>query len=117
MSMRPQDLNFGGGEATESLLSPENQVPAPPILQTVEEIEAELSDTKRLYADTKLGFGNTKLVQYKSQTQLDSAKSQAFKLINETIPQKLKLRKQWENKYSAKRLQLFGEDTKLMTAQ
>ena len=117
MSMRPQDLNFGGGEATESLLSPENQVPAPPILQTVEEIEAELADTKKLYADTKLGFGNTKLVQYKSQTQFDSAKAQAFKLINETIPAKLKLRKNWEKTYSAKRLQLFGEDTKLMTAQ
>jgi hypothetical protein len=117
MSMRPQDLNFGGGEASESLLSPENQVPAPPIFQTVEEIRQELADTKKLYDDTKLGFGNTKLVQYKSQTQLDSAKTQAFKLINETIPQKLKLRKDWETKYSAKRLQLFGSDTELMTAQ
>lgn len=117
MSMRPQDLDFGGGEATESLLSPENQVPAPPILQTVEEIEAELADTKKLYADTKLGFGNTKLVKYRSQTQLDSAKTQAFKLINETIPQKLKLRKGWEKKFSAKRLQLFGADTELMSAQ
>lgn len=117
MSKRPQDLNFGGGEATESLLSPENQVPAPPIIQTVKEIQAELADTKKLYADTKLGFGNTKLVQYKSQTQLDSAKSQSFKLINETIPQKLKLRKDWEKTYSAKRLQLFGADTELMSAQ
>ena len=63
MSMRPQDLNFGGGEASESLLSPENQVPGPPIFQTVEEIRQELADTKKLYEDTKLGFGNTKLVQ------------------------------------------------------
>lgn len=117
MSIRPQDLDFSSTEVTESLLSPENQVPAPPILQTAEEIEAELADTKKLYEDTKLGFGNTKLVQYKSQTQLDSAKTQAFKLINETIPQKLKLRKDWEKKYSAKRLRLFGGNAELMTAQ
>ena len=116
MVMRPQDLNFGGGEASESLLSPENQVPAPPISNTVEELKQQLADTKKLYEDTKLGFGKTKLVQYKSQTQLDSAKAQAFKLINETIPQKLKLRKDWETKYSAKRMQL-GPDTELMTAQ
>jgi hypothetical protein len=117
MSTRPSDLDFGGGESSESLLSPENQVPAPPIFQTSEEIKQELADTKKLYEDTKLGFGNTKLVQYKSQTQLDSAKTQAFKLINETIPQKLKLRKDWETKYSAKRLQLFGSNTELMSAQ
>jgi len=116
MSMRPQDLNFGGGDATESLLSPENQVPAPPILQTVEQIGQELADIKALYEDTKLGFGKTKLAQYTSQSQLDSAKTRAFKLINETIPQKLKLRKGWEQKYSAKRMQL-GKDTELMSAQ
>ena len=66
MVMRPQDLNFGGGEASESLLSPENQVPAPPILQTVEQIGQELADIKALYEDTKLGFGKTKLAQYTS---------------------------------------------------
>lgn len=111
------DLTISGSESAVNLTNPNVQVPAPPIPQTVEDLETQLSEVEALYKDILKGFGNTTMVQYKNQQQYDSAKANAYELYKKTIPAQIKKRKAWENKYSLRQAQLFGPDYVVLTAQ
>lgn len=111
------DLTISGSESAVNLTNPNVQVPAPPIPETVEQLEIQLDEVERLYKDILKGFGKTTLVQYANQQQYDSAKANAYELYKKTIPTKIKTRKAWENKYSLRQAQLLGPDYVILTAQ
>ena len=108
MSTRASDLNIGGGESSVDLVFSGNQIPAPPTEQTASEIESDIKQMKDLFKDLEKGFGKTTLVSFPTLTAFESAKAEAYTLINETLPSELKKRKAWESKYRVKVAGLFG---------
>ena len=108
MSTRPSDLNIGGGESSVDLVFSGNQIPAPPTEQTASEIESDIKQMKDLFKDLEKGFGKTTLISFPTLTAFESAKAEAYTLINETLPSELKKRKAWESKYRVKVAGVFG---------
>ena len=108
MSTRPSDLTIGGGESGVDLVFSGNQIPAPPTERTSFEIESDIKQMKDLFKDLQKGFGNTTLVFFPTLTAFESAKAEAYTLINETLPAELEERKAWENKYRVKVSGVFG---------
>ena len=108
MSTRPSDLTIGGGESGVDLVFSGNQIPAPPTERTSSEIESDIKQMKDLFKDLQKGFGNTTLVFFPTLTAFESAKTEAYTLINETLPAELEERKAWENKYRVKVSGVFG---------
>ena len=108
MSTRPSDLSIGGGESGVDLVFSGNQIPAPPTERTSSEIESDIKQMKDLFKDLQKGFGNTTLVSFPTLTAFESAKTEAYTLINETLPAELEERKAWENKYRVKVSGVFG---------
>ena len=108
MSTRPSDLTIGGGESGVDLVFSGNQIPAPPTERTSSEIESDIKQMKDLFKDLQKGFGNTTLVFFPTLTAFESAKAEAYTLINETLPAELEERKAWENKYRVKVSGVFG---------
>ena len=108
MSKKPSDLSIGGSEYGVDLISSGNQVPAPPTERTAAEIESDIKQMKDLFKDLQKGFGETTLVSFPTLTAFESAKTEAYTLINETLPSELKQRKTWDNKYRVKVSGLFG---------
>jgi hypothetical protein len=108
MSTRPSDLTIGGGESGVDLVFSGNQIPAPPTERTSSEIESDIKQMKDLFKDLQKGFGNTTLVSFPTLTAFESAKTEAYTLINETLPAELEERKAWENKYRVKVSGVFG---------
>jgi len=85
-------------------LAPKNQVPEPPIAQSVVELQRELQNAQNVWADTANPFGSTR-VQYASRTEYERAKRESRSLI-ETISSRLQRRQEWEtnNRLVQKRL-------------
>jgi hypothetical protein len=108
------DFILGGGESSIDLSLPKNQVPAPPLPQTVKELENELANQKSTLDDFQKGFGAT-TITYPTRAEFEAAKIATLKLIQTTIPEQIKLRKAWDDKYSVKRSQVGG-DTVVMEA-
>ena len=108
------DFILGGGESSIDLSLPKNQVPAPPLPQTVKELENELANQKSTLYDFQKGFGATSIT-YPTRAEFEAAKIATLKLIQTTIPEQIKLRKAWDDKYSVKRGQV-GKDTVVMEA-
>ena len=108
------DFILGGGESSIDLSLPKNQVPAPPIPQTVKELENELANQKSTLDDFQKGFGAT-TITYATRAEFEAAKIATLKLIQITIPEQIKSRKAWDDKYSVKRGQV-GKDTVVMEA-
>ena len=61
-----------------------------------------------MFKDLEKGFGKTTLVSFSTLTAFESAKAQAYTLLNETLPAELEQRKTWDNKYRVKVAGLFG---------
>ena len=108
MSKKPSDLTIGGSEYGVDLIYSGNQVPAPPTERTVAEIETDIKQMKDLFKDLEKGFGKTTTVSFPTLTSFESAKNEAYTLINETLPSELKQRKTWDEKYRVKVSGLFG---------
>ena len=108
MSTRPSDLSIGGSESSADLVFSGNQIPAPPTERTSAEIEADISEVKGLFKDLQKGFGKTTLVSFPTLTAFESAKAQAYTMLNETLPAELKERKAWDKKYRLKVSGVFG---------
>jgi hypothetical protein len=85
-----------------------NEVPPPPTERTSAEIEQELKEVKALFKDLQKGFGKTTLASFGTLSAFESAKAQAYTLLNETLPAELKERKDWDKKYRVKVAGLFG---------
>jgi len=102
------DFILGGGESSIDLSLPKNQVPAPPLPQTVKELENELANQKSTLDDFQKGFGATSIT-YPTRAEFEAAKIATLKLIQTTIPEQIKLRKAWDNKYSVKRSRIGGD--------
>jgi len=108
MSKRPSDLTIGGSEYSADLVFSGNQIPDPPTERTSAEIEADIKEVKALFKDLEKGFGKTTLVSFPTLTAFESAKAQAYTMLNETLPAELEQRKAWDNKYRVKVAGLFG---------
>lgn len=108
MSTRPSDLSIGGSESSADLVFSGNQIPAPPTERTSAEIEADIKEIKALFKDLEKGFGKTTLVSFPTLTAFESAKAQAYTMLNETLPAELKERKAWDSKYRLKVSGVFG---------
>lgn len=108
MSKNPSDLTIGGSESSVDLVFSGNQIPAPPTERTSSEIESDIKQMKDLFKDLEKGFGKTTLVSFPTLTSFESAKNEAYTLINETLPAELEKRKAWENKYRVKVSGVFG---------
>ena len=108
MSTRASDLTIGGSESSVDLVFSGNQIPAPPTERTSAEIESDIKQMKDLFKDLQKGFGKTTLVSFPTLTAFESAKAEAYTLINETLPTELEERKAWENKYRVKVSGVFG---------
>jgi hypothetical protein len=102
------DFILGGGESSIDLSLPKNQVPAPPLPQTVKELENELANQKSTLDDFQKGFGATSIA-YPTRAEFEAAKIATLKLIQTTIPEQIKLRKAWDDKYSVKRSRVGGD--------
>ena len=112
--MASDDFILSGSESSIDLSSPKNQVPAPPIPQTVKELENELDSQKSTLDDFQKGFGAT-TITYPTRAAFEAAKIATLKLVQTTIPAQIKSRKAWDDKYSVKRGQVGG-DTVVMDA-
>jgi hypothetical protein len=108
------DFILGGGDSSIDLSLPKNQIPAPPLPQTVDELENELANQKSTLDDFQKGFGAT-TITYATRAEFEAAKIATLKLIQTTIPEQIKLRKAWDDRYSVKRSQV-GKDTVVMEA-
>jgi len=108
MSTRPSDLSIGGSESSADLVFSGNQIPAPPTERTSAEIEADIKEVKELFKDLEKGFGKTTLVSFPTLTAFESAKAQAYTMLNETLPAELQERKAWDKKYRLKVSGVFG---------
>ena len=108
MSTRPSDLSIGGSESSADLVFSGNQIPAPPTERTSAEIEADIKEVKGLFKDLEKGFGKTTLVSFPTLTAFESAKAQAYTMLNETLPAELQERKAWDKKYRLKVSGVFG---------
>jgi hypothetical protein len=108
MSKRPSDLTIGGSEYSADLVFSGNQIPEPPTERTSAEIEADIKEVKALFKDLEKGFGKTTLVSFPTLTAFESAKAQAYTMLNETLPAELEQRKTWDKKYRVKVSGLFG---------
>ena len=108
MSTRASDLSIGGSESSADLVFSGNQIPAPPTERTSSEIEADIKEVKALFKDLEKGFGKTTLVSFPTLTAFESAKAQAYTMLNETLPAELKERKAWDSKYRLKVSGVFG---------
>jgi hypothetical protein len=106
--MSDSGLEISGSEYSSSLMFAGNEVPPPPTERTSAEIEQELKEVKALFKDLEKGFGKTTLASFPTLTAFESAKAQAYNLINETLPAELKKRKDWDKKYRVKVGGLFG---------
>lgn len=108
MAPKPKDLTIGGSETSADLIFSKNQVPPPPTERTSAEIQADIKQMKDLFKDLEKGFGKTTLVSFPTLTAFESAKAEAYTLINETLPNELSQRKEWEDKYRLKVAGVFG---------
>jgi hypothetical protein len=108
MSTRPSDLTIGGSESSADLVFSGNEIPAPPTERTSAEIEADIKEVKELFKDLEKGFGKTTLVSFPTLTAFESAKAQAYTMLNETLPAELQERKAWDKKYRLKVSGVFG---------
>ena len=108
MSKNPSDLTIGGGESGVDLVFSGNQIPAPPTERTAAEIETDIKQMKDLFKDLEKGFGKTTAISFPTLTAFESAKTEAYTLINETLPAELKKRKAWESQYRVKVSGVFG---------
>jgi hypothetical protein len=108
MSTRPSDLSIGGSESSADLVFSGNEIPAPPTERTSAEIEADIKEVKELFKDLEKGFGKTTLVSFPTLTAFESAKAQAYTMLNETLPAELQERKAWDKKYRLKVSGVFG---------
>jgi len=106
--MSDSGLEISGSEYSASLMFAGNEVPPPPTERTSAEIEQELKEVKALFKDLEKGFGKTTLASFPTLTAFESAKAQAYTLLNETLPAELKERKDWDKKYRVKVGGLFG---------
>ena len=110
------DFILGGGESSIDLSLPKNQVPAPPLPQTVEELENELENQKLTLDDFKKGFGATSTT-YPTRAEFEAAKIATLNLIQKTIPEQIRLRKAWDDKYSVKRSRVGGDAVVMEAAE
>jgi hypothetical protein len=106
--MSDSGLEISGSEYSSNLMFAGNEVPPPPTERTSAEIEQELKEVKALFKDLEKGFGKTTLASFSTLTAFESAKAQAYSLLNETLPAELKERKDWDKKYRVKVGGLFG---------
>jgi hypothetical protein len=106
--MSDSGLEISGSEYSSNLMFAGNEVPPPPTERTSAEIEQELKEVKALFKDLEKGFGKTTLASFSTLTAFESAKAQAYTLLNETLPTELKERKDWDKKYRVKVGGLFG---------
>jgi hypothetical protein len=106
--MSGSGLEISGSEYSSNLMFAGNEVPPPPTERTSAEIEQELKEVKALFKDLEKGFGKTTLASFSTLTAFESAKAQAYSLLNETLPAELKKRKDWDKKYRVKVGGLFG---------
>ena len=106
--MSDSGLEISGSEYSSNLMFAGNEVPPPPTERTSAEIEQELKEVKALFKDLDKGFGKTTLSSFSTLSAFESAKAQAYTLINETLPAELKERKEWDKKYRVKVGGLFG---------
>jgi len=106
--MSDSGLEISGSEYSADLMFTGNKVPPPPTERTSAEIEQELKEVKALFKDLDKGFGKTTLSSFSTLSAFESAKAQAYTLINETLPAELKERKEWDKKYRVKVGGLFG---------
>jgi hypothetical protein len=106
--MSDSGLEISGSEYSANLMFTGNEVPPPPTERTSAEIEQELKEVKALFKDLEKGFGKTTLASFSTLTAFESAKAQAYTLLNETLPTELKERKDWDKKYRVKVGGLFG---------
>jgi hypothetical protein len=116
MAPRKKDLEIAGSEYSVDLAFTGNQVPPPPTERTSAEIEQELKEVKALFQDLQKGFGKTTLTSFGTLSAFESAKAQAYTLLNETLPAELKERKDWDNKYRVKVSQIFGDGATVLSA-
>lgn len=106
--MSDSGLEISGSEYSVDLMFTGNEVPPPPTERTSAEIEQELKEVKALFKDLEKGFGKTTLTSFNTLSAFESAKAQAYTLLNETLPAELKERKDWDKKYRVKVGGLFG---------
>jgi hypothetical protein len=106
--MSDSGLEISGSEYSANLMFAGNEVPPPPTERTSAEIEQELKEVKALFKDLNKGFGKTTLASFGTLSAFESAKAQAYTLLNETLPAELKERKDWDKKYRVKVGGLFG---------
>lgn len=116
MAPRKKDLEISGSEYSVDLMFEGNQVPPPPTERTSAEIEQELKEVKALFKDLEKGFGRTTLASFSTLSAFESAKAQAYTLLNETLPAELKERKDWDKKYRVKVSQIFGDGATVLSA-
>jgi hypothetical protein len=116
MAPRKKDLEISGSEYSVDLMFEGNQVPPPPTERTSAEIEQELKEVKALFKDLEKGFGKTTLASFSTLSAFESAKAQAYTLLNETLPAELKERKDWDKKYRVKVSQIFGDGATVLSA-
>lgn len=116
MAPRKKDLEISGSEYSVDLMFEGNQVPPPPTERTSAEIEQEIKEVKALFNDLEKGFGKTTLASFPTLSAFESAKAQAYTLLNETLPAELKERKDWDKKYRVKVSQIFGDGATILSA-
>jgi hypothetical protein len=106
--MAGDDFILSGSESAMDLSLPANQIPAPPLSQTVKELENELDNQKSTLDDFQKGFGAT-TITYPTRAAFEAAKIATLKLVQTTIPAQIKSRKAWDDKYSVKRSRAGGD--------
>lgn len=109
-----EDFTLSGSEVSIDLTNPANQVPKPPVALSVEELQSQLEQAKILQEDLNKGFGKTE-TPFASRAEFDKAKRENLALIQTTLPDAIKKRKGWEDRYSVKRAQV-GADTVVVPA-
>jgi hypothetical protein len=83
------------------LTLPENQIPAPPIKATKQQLEEQLTQAESLFDQLQKGYvANSD--RYASRSEFDKAKRETLLMIQETIPADLNRIAKWEEKYSVK---------------